>query len=89
MWAKASLGAYMKYDLRVLRPQCMTCNVWKGGMGADFYAKMLKEYGHVYMDRLSKDRNITVNAYDHYAKILNDYKSIQTKDDMIRYNNSR
>lgn len=76
MWAKASLGAYLKYDLRVLRPQCMTCNVWQGGRGADFYKKMLEEIGQQRMFDLEMDRQIIVNAYDHYLKIYEEYKKL-------------
>jgi hypothetical protein len=77
MWAKASLGAYLKYDLRVLRPQCASCNLWHGGMGADFYKKMLKIEGKEYMEKLEQDRNITVKAYDHYLTLLKEYKTIR------------
>jgi hypothetical protein len=77
MWAKASLGAYLKYDLRVLRPQCMVCNLHRGGMGADFYKKMLKIEGKEYMEKLEQDRNITVKAYDHYLALLKEYKTIR------------
>ena len=43
LWAKASLGAYLKYDERVLRPQCYRCNIHFGGNGAEFYKRMLEE----------------------------------------------
>lgn len=76
MWAKGSLGAYMKYDLRILRPQCMRCNIWHGGMGAVFYAKMLSEEGPEYMAQLEKDKQVTVKAYDHYVKLTNEYTKI-------------
>lgn len=76
MWAKQSLGAYMKYDLRILRPQCYHDNINLGGKGADFYAKMLKEIGQEAMEKLQKDRQVTVNAYDHYSKLLVDYQKI-------------
>jgi len=76
MWAKASLGAYMKYDLRVLKPQCMTCNVWQGGRGADFYARMLKENGKEYMEQLERDRQVTVKAMDWYINLLEEYRKI-------------
>lgn len=75
MWAKASLGAYLKYDLRVLRPQCYNCNINRGGMGADFYKKMLKEIGNEDMQKLESDRQVMVNAYDHYTKILEEYEN--------------
>lgn len=76
MWAKASLGAYMKYDLRVLRWQCMRCNQFLGGMGAEFYKKMLREEGQAYMDKLEQDRQVTVKAYNHYTTLLDYYRSV-------------
>jgi hypothetical protein len=76
MWSKASLSAYMKYDLRILRPQCYNCNINRGGMGADFYTRMLKETSQQYMDKLQQDRQVTVQAYDHYIQLLEKYKTI-------------
>jgi hypothetical protein len=76
LFAKASLGAYLKYDLRVLRPQCYNCNINRGGMGADFYRNMIEREGQDYMDKLEKDRQVSVKAYDHYLKILQEYKQI-------------
>lgn len=76
MWAKASVGAYLKYDIRILRIQCFTCNIFHGGRGADFYARMLKEIGQEAMEQLQKDRQVTVNAYDWYSKLLVDYQKI-------------
>lgn len=74
MIAKASLGAYLKYDLRLLRPQCSTCNIWRGGMGAMFIENMRKIEGNEYVDKILADRNITVRAYDHFSKLLEEYK---------------
>lgn len=79
LWAKASLGAYLKYDLRVLKIQCYHCNINLGGRGADFYAKMLKEIGEEEMARLQKDRQVTVNAYDHYLKLVDEYTALLQK----------
>ena len=76
MWAKAALGAYMKYDLRILRPQCYHCNMNCGGMGAIFYKKMLDENGHEYMYKLELDRQVEVRAYEHYEKLLIEYSVI-------------
>ena len=76
MWAKASVGAYLKYDLRLLRPQCAVCNLWQGGRGADFYSRMLQEIGQSAMDVLQKDRQVSVKAYDHYVKLMSDYQII-------------
>ena len=62
MWAKASLSTHLKYDMRVLRSQCMRCNCHMGGMGADFYKNMLAEIGQEEMDKLEKERWITIKA---------------------------
>lgn len=76
LWAKASLGAYLKYDLRVLRPQCYNCNINRGGMGADFYQRMLIEIGEEKMAQLQRDRQVIVNAMDHYQKLISEYTKI-------------
>ncbi|MCK9370961.1 recombination protein NinG [Candidatus Dojkabacteria bacterium] len=76
LWAKASLGAFLKYDLRVLRPQCFACNIHRGGMGADFFLRMWQENGAEYMEQLKKDRQVTVKAYDHYLMLLEKYKKL-------------
>jgi hypothetical protein len=76
MWAKASVGAYMKYDLRILRPQCYNCNINHGGRGADFYKRMLTEIGPEKMAELERDRQVTVKAYDFYLKIYQEYKTL-------------
>ncbi len=80
MWAKASLGANLKYDLRILRPQCFACNIHRGGMGADFYSRMLKEIGPEAMEKLEADRRVIVNAYDHYVNLINEYESLLRTD---------
>jgi len=76
MWAKASVGAYLKYDLRILRPQCYHCNINLGGRGADFYVRMLNEIGEEKMAQLQKDRQILCNAMDHYLKLINEYTEL-------------
>lgn len=75
-WPKASLGAYLKYDLRLLKIQCYSCNIHKGGMGAEAYKRMLKEEGELFMAQLERDRNKLVKAYDHYLKVLSEYQKI-------------
>lgn len=76
MWAKASVGAFLKYDLRILRPQCFRCNIHQGGRGADFYKKMLLEIGPQKMEKLERDRQKIVKAYDHYLLVLEEYKKL-------------
>jgi len=75
-WPKSVLSAFLKYDLRVLRYQCISCNIWHGGMGAEAYKKLLETHGKKWMNRLEKDRQISVKANDHYAKLLKEYEQI-------------
>ena len=74
LWSKATLSAYLKYDMRVLHWQCFRCNINGGGMGADYYARMLKEEGKEFMEELERDRKNTVKAYDFYVDLLIKYK---------------
>jgi hypothetical protein len=75
LFAKASLGAFLKYDLRVLRPQCYKCNIHHGGQGAIFIEKMRKVEGNDYVDKILADRQKTVKAYDFYCELLEEYKT--------------
>lgn len=77
MLAKASVGASLKYDLRVLRIQCYLCNVRHGGRGADFITNMRKIEGDEYVDQILKDKQKIVKAYDHYLALLEEYKKLQ------------
>lgn len=76
LWAKASLGAYLKYDLRVLRWQDYRCNINFGGNSAVFYQNMIKLEGQDYVDKLIADKNITVKAYDFYLELLEKYAKL-------------
>ena len=74
---KSVCGAYLKYDLRNLRIQCMRCNCNLSGNGAIFYRNLVQDMGQEYVDQLFKEKNtITVKAYDHYEKQLADYKDM-------------
>lgn len=77
LWPKATLGAYLKYDLRVIRPQCFRCNIHLGGQGAIFYRMIRLEIGSEAMEQLEFERNnVIVKAYDHYEKIFREYKAM-------------
>lgn len=77
-WPKAALGARLRYDLRVLRWQCMRCNQFMGGMGAEFYKRLLAEIGEEKMRQLEQDKNVSVKALDYYTQLLEEY--VQTAD---------
>lgn len=76
MIPKASLGAYLKYDLRLLRPQCLNCNINLGGNGAIFIHNMRLIEGDKYVDEILIDRQKTVKSIDHYKLILQEYERI-------------
>lgn len=74
MLSKASLGAYLKYDLRLIRPQCYKCNIHHGGQGAVFIENMRRIEGNEYVNQILADRGKTVKAYDHYENLLKEYE---------------
>lgn len=83
MWPKASLSALLKYEIRILRPQCYHCNMNLGGMGAVFYERMTKEMGKRHMNMLDKlkikSNQETTKATDHYIKLIKKYTKILEK----------
>lgn len=72
-WPKAALGAFLKYDPRVLKFQCFRCNIHMGGMGAEFYKRLKEELGDEAFAQLEQDRNKSVKAYDFYTQLLAAY----------------
>jgi len=76
LFPKSVLSAYLKYDLRVLRPQCYYCNINLGGNGANYLQNIIKKEGQEYVDKINQDKFITVKAIDHYKKILPEYQRI-------------
>lgn len=77
--AKAFLKPYLKYDLRLLRPQCMRCNLRLGGLGAIFYTRMRKEEGDEYVDEILFDTQCQMDkkdVYGFYQCLIEDYKKL-------------
>jgi len=73
---RSTCGAFLKYDLRNLRVQCMACNVWGGGMGAIYYRNMVTREGQEFVDELFRDKQKIVKATDHYILLLEKYKKM-------------
>ena len=72
---KSTLGANLKYDLRVLRPQCANCNIWGGGRGADFVRNMIMREGQEFVDRIFQERTEKpIKAHDYYIMLSEKYK---------------
>ncbi len=67
-------GAFLRYDLRNLRIQCMWCNIHMGGNGAEYVRRLEKEVGKKEVNQLFKDKQKSVKAIDHYKKLLEEYK---------------
>lgn len=75
-WPKATLGAFLKYDLRLLKWQCFRCNINFSGLGGVAYPKMEKEFGKEFIEQLERDRNVSVKAIDHYLQLLDEYRKM-------------
>lgn len=72
---KSTCGANLKYDLRVLRPQCASCNIWGGGRGADFVRNMIIREGQEYVDKIFAERNSKpIKAHDYYIMLAEKYR---------------
>lgn len=71
--SSSTCGAFLRYDLRNLRPQCMYCNIHCGGNGAIYYRNLVNEVGQEEVDKLFQDKQKIVNALDHYKLLLEEY----------------
>ncbi len=58
----ASGGAFLRYDLRNLRPECYNCNINLGGNGACYYRNLVAREGQEYVDQLFKDKQKIIKA---------------------------
>lgn len=79
---KSTCGAFLRYDIRVLRPQCARCNLWGGGEGAEFLRKMIIREGQEYVDQIFKDKMIILDsksAKERYEYLIEKYR-IQLQD---------
>jgi hypothetical protein len=77
--AKAFLKPYLKYDLRLLRPQCMRCNLRLGGLGAVFLINMINDNGEDYVGKIFEDLHTQMDkksVYGFYGKLLEEYKQL-------------
>jgi hypothetical protein len=54
--ASSVCGAYLRYDLRNLRPGCYRCNVSLAGNGAVYYRRMLEREGEEYVAGIFVDK---------------------------------
>lgn len=73
----STCGAYLRFDLRNLRWQCMRCNIHGGGQGAIFYKKLVDIHGQDYVDQLFRDKEKIIKAdVIFYLNKINEYEAI-------------
>ena len=60
--ASSICGAFLRFDLRNLRWQCMRCNMHAGGNGAEYYRRMVIEVGQEAVDQLFRDKEKSIKA---------------------------
>ncbi|MEO5646598.1 MAG: recombination protein NinG [Candidatus Paceibacterota bacterium] len=74
--AKKAVKNYLKYDLRILRPQCYFCNMKCGGQGALYYRNMVAREGQEYVDLIFADLDKKIapkDLYEFYTDLYNKY----------------
>ena len=47
------------FELKVIRPQCAGCNIFKHGNYDVFHTKLEKEYGYGFLQKMLKQKNTT------------------------------
>lgn len=79
MIAKGSLPLKYKYDLRLLRPQCIKCNIHNGGMGA-YFVKRWESEGNNFeeLEREIKQAKPmgSLESWIFLTELLEQYKSL-------------
>ena len=73
MIPKSICGAYLKYDLRNLRPQCYHCNINLGGNGAAFLRNMDLIEGGEYVEKLYADAGKICKESDRVTELIAEY----------------
>jgi len=76
MIAKKFVKNFLKYDLRILRPQCYYCNMKCGGNGALYYRNMIACEGQEYVDSIVADLGVKIpqkELYNFYTDLYNKY----------------
>ncbi|MDE2104794.1 MAG: hypothetical protein KGL39_46585 [Patescibacteria group bacterium] len=59
-WPKSTLSKIAAYDYeRFIRPQCLTCNIHRGGMGAEALTRMTKEIGEQGIEIMKEFNRLT------------------------------
>lgn len=76
MIPKSVCGTFLRFEIKQLRWQCSRCNIWAGGMGAEFVRNMVIREGEKYVEDIFAKRNFYVKPYEHYVFLIEKYKII-------------
>jgi len=66
----------LDFDLRNLRPQCASCNMYKSGDLANYACKLLAELGEMGMHQLKLDANTTTYTIEDLEKVIEKYTKL-------------
>lgn len=70
----STCGAFLRYDLRNLRPQCYNCNINAGGNGAIFSKRMHEREGAYYVQAIIDDIERVTDARLRYEAQIEEYR---------------
>lgn len=62
-------GVILRYDENNIHPQCMSCNIFKGGNEGEYTMKMLDEYGKEFVEEMFRLKHQAKTKWS-----LQDYK---------------
>jgi hypothetical protein len=74
----ATCGAFLRYNIDNLRPQCFRCNMRLSGNVVEYYRAMVRDNGQEFVDQLFRDKNRNTRAHlpwlnemvDNHTKVL-------------------
>lgn len=50
-------GVILRYDEDNIHPQCMSCNIFKGGNEGEYTLRMIKEYGAEFVEEMFRKKH--------------------------------
>lgn len=75
----STCSAELRYDLKNLRPQCGSCNIWKSGNWVTFEENLIRDHGQEYVDELKRRNQKTKGLkYDlqWYEQKISEYQQL-------------
>ena len=72
----STAGAFLRYDMRILRWQCGGCNKWKNGNEGEYAIRLLRDHGPEYLLQIQQDKNRITKATDRYLEQVSFYERV-------------